>query len=271
MNGIIEYFSSDHEIHRILLLSATFLFFGFMEALAPITLDYKKSEHFLRNGLFIFTATPIQFLFGIVITKLTLFESIHQLGLFHQFDLNPLWLFILSLIALDFFEYVYHIIMHKVKRLWMFHVVHHSDEVVNISTTLREHPGETFIRLIFTILWIGLLGVNFWIVILRQCIQVISNILFHANIRIPEKLNNVLSLIFITPNMHHVHHHFSQPYTNKNYGDILSVWDRLFGTFAKLSAKETVFGVDTFNEVGLKTKFNRLLAIPFGKYRKPLN
>lgn len=158
--------------------------------------------------------------------------------------------------------------MHKIKRLWMFHVVHHSDLAVDVSTTLREHPGENLIRNSFTLIWIFISGTFFWVLVLRQLIQVSSNIFSHIHYRLPEKLDRIVGWIFITPNLHHVHHHYKQPYTDCNYGDVLSIWDRMFGTFSRLSASKIIFGVDTYMTESENSRYGSLIKMPFGKYRK---
>lgn len=88
------------------------------------------------------------------------------------------------------------------------------------------------------------------------------------NYQLPQKMDKILGLIFITPNLHHVHHHFVQPYTDTNYGDVLSIWDRMFGTFQRLPAGSLVFGVDTYMDQKDIGKFVSVFKIPFGKYRK---
>ncbi|MEP6711575.1 MAG: sterol desaturase family protein [Ferruginibacter sp.] len=159
-------------------------------------------------------------------------------------------------------------IMHKVKSLWMFHLVHHSDSIVDVSTTLREHPGENFIRLCFTLLWVFLTGAFFWALLLRQIVQSVTTLFAHMHYRLPEKTNTIIGLIFITPNLHHVHHHYRQPYTDSNYGDVLSIWDRLFGTFQKTTNENLIFGVDTYMKTRENSNFKTLIKLPFGKYRK---
>jgi sterol desaturase/sphingolipid hydroxylase (fatty acid hydroxylase superfamily) len=253
-----------------------FLFAGFffiswnIENIAGVLFNYKKWKHAFVNVPFIFTNIPGQFLLGIAFTKTIEWTTLHRFGLLYCFPLNknPLLLFLFSFILLDLGEYVYHIIMHKVKRLWMFHVVHHSDQVVDVSTTLREHPGENVIRLSFTLLWVFLSGAALWALLLRQIIQVFSTLFAHMNYRLPEKVDHIIGLIFITPNLHQVHHHYKQPYTDCNYGDVLSIWDRAFGTFKTLPAEDLIFGVDTYMKKEDVEGFKMLAGIPFGKYRK---
>jgi len=272
MHSIINYFSNVPDSHRIILLGATLLLFWNIENLFAISFNYKKWKHAIVNSLFMIPAAPIQFLLGLLVVKTIDWDTVHHWGFLNWIPglSNPLALFIASFIIFDFFEYVYHVIMHKVKRLWMFHLVHHSDRVVDVSTTLREHPGETLVRLLFLVLWVFISGIFFWVLLFRQFIQIVSNVFAHSNFRISEKADKIIGLIFITPNIHHVHHHYKQPYTDNNYGDILSIWDRIFGTFTRLPKEMVIFGIDNYMEENENTNIINLAKIPFGKYHSPL-
>jgi sterol desaturase/sphingolipid hydroxylase (fatty acid hydroxylase superfamily) len=240
-----------------------------IENIAGITLYYKKWKHAFLNAGFIFTNLPVQLLLGLLFVKTIHWTVLHHFGLLNHLPVEHhlLLLFITSFIFLDLGEYIYHVIMHRVKRFWMFHLVHHSDTVVDVSTTLREHPGENFIRLSFTLLWVFISGTLFWVLLLRQIIQVVTTLFAHMNYQLPKKLDTVIGFVFITPNLHHVHHHYKQPYTDCNYGDVLSIWDRLFGTFKRLPQEELIYGVDTYMDKKENARFNVLIKIPFGKYR----
>lgn len=209
--------------------------------------SYAKRRHLLTNSLFALTALPVQFGFGLTIASVTKWTSEHQFGIIHCLpaQTNLAAFFGLSFVLLDLSEYFYHRLMHKFKLLWRFHLVHHSDHVLDVSTVLREHPVETTVRLLNSLFWTFLFGVPVWCLVFRQILQVLFTVSSHANARLPERVDQVLSWLFITPNMHHVHHHFQQPYTDRNFGDILSIWDRMFGTFARMDFRDLVFGVDT--------------------------
>jgi len=99
--------------------------------------------------------------------------------------------------------------------------------------------------------------------LLRQTVETIANITSHLKYRVPGRLGRVLGWVFITPNLHHVHHHNAQPYTDSNFGDVLSVWDRLFGTYAELPSGETVFGVDTQPSKQVTESFREIVMLPF--------
>jgi sterol desaturase/sphingolipid hydroxylase (fatty acid hydroxylase superfamily) len=241
-----------------------------IENIAALFTDYNKWKHVILNAGFILTNIPVQFLLGLAFAVVTHWTNIHHFGLLYHLPSfkYPFVLFLIIFILLDLGEYVYHVIMHKVKRLWMFHAVHHSDSFVDVSTTVREHPGENFIRTCFSLLWVFLTGAIFWVLFLRQLIQTAFTLFAHVNYRLPERIDRYAGLIFITPNLHHVHHHYKQPYTDCNYGDVLSIWDRLFGTFCRLPANKVVFGLDSFMDEKENSRFFPLIKIPFGKYRK---
>ena len=264
LNFIIKY---NNELQLLFFVGLVFFSWNVENALGIIT-NYKKWKHASKNVGFIFTNLPGQFILGFFIIKTIHWTGVNHFGLLYYLNIqNSVLLFVCSFIMLDFGEYIYHIIMHKVKRLWMMHAVHHSDEVVDVSTTLREHPLENIIRLTFTLFWIFLSGTVFWALILRQIIQVFTTLFAHINYRLSDKADKIIGLIFITPNLHQVHHHYMQPYTDSNYGDVLSIWDRIFGTFKKMPAKDIVFGVDVYMQKEDIGNFKSILKIPFGKYR----
>jgi len=270
MHRLIHFLVYASSEVQFFLITGMLLLCWNIELLAGLNVNYKKWKHAFVNAGFIFSNFPLQVLVGITFAATMQWTAKHHFGFFYElpFLKNNWLLFIATFIFLDFGEYIYHVIMHRIKRLWMFHVVHHSDLHLDTSTSLREHPGENFIRNCFTLLWVFISGTVFWALVLRQIIQIASNVFAHVNYRLPEKIDKVAGIIFITPNLHHVHHHYAQPYTDCNYGDVLSIWDHLFGTFKRLHPSKIIFGVDTFMDEPDKRKYLHLLKLPFGKYRK---
>ena len=161
--------------------------------------------------------------------------------------------------------YLPHYIQHKVKFLWRIHLVHHSDHNVDTTTANRHHPLESIIRFAFTLLGVLILGTSIGVVFLYQSISLILSQFNHANIKLPLNLDNVLSFIIVSPDMHKVHHHYVMPYTDSNYGNIFSFWDRLFGTHMSLEPSKIIYGVDTFFNKEENQKINSLLYRPFEK------
>ena len=103
-----------------------------------------------------------------------------------------------------------------------------------------------------------------WLVFLYQTISVVSTQFTHANIALPKKLDSFLSYFIVSPNMHKVHHHYVLPYTDSNYGNIFSIWDRLFGTYHYTPVDQLKYGLDVLDD---KTDENMAfqLGIPFNK------
>jgi sterol desaturase/sphingolipid hydroxylase (fatty acid hydroxylase superfamily) len=162
----------------------------------------------------------------------------------------PTWLeVLLSIALLDLLTaYVHHRVTHAIPFLWQFHVVHHSDPHVDSTTALRHSPVEAVMRSAVTLLGVVALGVAPGVLVAYQTIALLSAQWIHADLRLPARLDRALSLVFVSPGMHRVHHHRSLPETDANYSTIFSLWDRLFGTWCAPEQRAVVFGVDVVPE-----------------------
>jgi sterol desaturase/sphingolipid hydroxylase (fatty acid hydroxylase superfamily) len=177
----------------------------------------------------------------------------------------PVWLFALvGLLGLDLISaWLAHWVQHKTALLWRFHLVHHTDTWIDTTSANRHHPGESVVRFAFTAAAVVVLGAPIWLVFLYQALSVVLSQFNHANIVLPRVVDRVLSWVIVSPDMHKVHHHYVLPYTDTNYGNIFSVWDRLFGTFAVLPREQLVYGVDTHMGGADHSRLGRLLVLPF--------
>ena len=165
--------------------------------------------------------------------------------------------------------YLAHFVEHKIKPLWMVHLVHHSDHKVDSTTANRHHPIESIIRFFFT--WIGVVicGVPVAIILLYQSISVILSQFNHSNIKLPKNLDRLMSYVIVSPDMHKIHHHYRLPYTDTNYGNIFPIWDRLFGTFSYFDRSKIKYGIDVFPSERKNSSIYYLLGQPFQSYQKP--
>jgi sterol desaturase/sphingolipid hydroxylase (fatty acid hydroxylase superfamily) len=181
----------------------------------------------------------------------------------------PIGLSILvGLLLLDLIgAYLVHLVEHKTKFLWCFHLIHHTDTWIDSTTANRHHPGESIIRFAFTTFGILVVGSPIWMVFLYQTLSVIATQFNHANIALPKKWDTIMSYLIVSPDMHKVHHHYKLPYTDSNYGNIFSIWDRLFGTFKTLPKEDLIYGVDTHMKNVEHNELKNLLKIPFQKQR----
>ncbi len=225
-----------------------------------------KLRHTSLNALFVLTALPIELVLSVLALGAAHWSASHHFGLVWLFPApeNPWLRYGLVFVLLDLGDYIYHRFMHHTPWLWRFHLVHHTDQVVDSSTTVREHPGETIVRGLFLVFWTLLLGASYEVLLLRQAAETVSAVLAHSAVRLPGRLAHWLGFVVVTPNLHHVHHHYVLPYTDRNFGGVLSIWDRLFGTFAELEQEACVFGLDTHMEADACEHFSTLIGIPFG-------
>jgi len=166
-----------------------------------------------------------------------------------------------AVLGLDFSIYVAHRLMHARPVLWRFHAVHHSDPAVDVTTTIRQHPVEGAVRYAFlaAALAIGATPPEFAVYRLWSAV---CGLFEHANVRVPRRLDEILSLVVVSPNFHKVHHSRRKDEANSNYGNITSLYDRLFATFTS-SARgiNIVYGLDGYDGPATQTTLG-LLARP---------
>lgn len=272
MNEIVSYFSTIPSSHRSLILVSGITIFWLIENAFPLfNFTYKKWHHAGINISLTLTTIIINFLLAFVLLIAADWTITNDFGILQWLPEIPLWLYILiGLLLLDLIgAYLVHLIEHKIKFLWRFHIIHHTDTWIDTTTANRHHPGESIIRFAFTTLGVLIVGSPMWMVFLYQTLSVIATQFNHANIALPKKWDSIMSYFIVSPDMHKVHHHYKLPYTDSNYGNIFSVWDRLFGTFKTLPKEEIVYGIDTHMNMDEHNKLNNLLKIPFQKQRSP--
>lgn len=264
-----EYFEHIPSLHRSLLLAGGILFFYGIEYIIPyLKFSYSKPRHALINIFFTVTTILINFLLAFLIVMVCDFMTRQNAGFLNIVAL-PLWLYtIAGLLLLDLVgAWLIHFLQHKIKWMWKFHIIHHADQYVDTTTANRHHPGESVFRLLFTLVAVFVTGAPFWLLMLYQALSALLSQFNHANISLPDKLDKWLSYIIVSPNMHKVHHHYIQPYTDSNYANIFSIWDRIFGTFKTLERDKLVYGLDTHMLPEENSNIKNLLSIPFQPYR----
>ena len=272
MEAIFNYFESIPSSHRSILLVGGIMFFWFLEGAIPLfKFNYKKWRHALPNIFFTLTTILINFGLAFVLLKSSDWVKNNNFGIINWLPQMPLWLYmVLGVLLLDFFgAYLAHYVEHKVKPLWMVHLVHHTDHNVDITTGNRHHPIESVIRFAFTLFGVFVVGTPIAIVFLYQSLSVVFTQLTHANIKMPRKLDKIISYVFVSPDMHKVHHHYVLPYTDSNYGNIFSIWDRLLGTYMELDREQLIYGVDVFPDEKENGNTLNLLKQTFQKYKRP--
>lgn len=274
MDEIISYFNTIPSLHRSLILVSGIAFFWLIENTFPLfKFNYKKWNHAGINFFLTFTTIIINFVLAFILLKTADWTIKNHFGILQWLPEIPLWLYtIIGLLLLDLIgAYLAHFIEHKIKFLWRFHLIHHTDTWIDTTSGNRHHPGESIIRFIFTTFGVLIIGSPMWMVFLYQTLSVVSTQFTHANISLPDKVDAFLSYLIVSPNMHKIHHHYILPYTDSNYGNIFSIWDRLFGTFTTLPKEKIIYGVDTHMNPEEHNNLKNLLQIPFQKQRLPKN
>lgn len=272
MEAVISYFDTIPSSHRALILAGGIAFFWLLESFRPmVRFEYRKWHHAAINVFFTLTTIVVNFALAFLLLLAAEWSQENDFGILHLLNGLPMWLYALTgLLLLDLIgAYFAHLFQHKIRMFWRFHLIHHTDTWIDTTSANRHHPGESVIRFVFTVGGVLIAGTPMWLVFLYQSLSVVFSQFNHANIKLPSGLDKAISLVLVSPDMHKVHHHYRLPYTDSNYGNIFSVWDRLFGTFRYLDARDIVYGVDTHMDAREHNRLGSLLGIPFRRPRSP--
>jgi sterol desaturase/sphingolipid hydroxylase (fatty acid hydroxylase superfamily) len=271
--NLLNYFETlEHRpVERMAFLVGGLLLFWIIEGAIPLfqpTYKRGKVRHAAVNFGFTVIHLIIHTFLALLIIILSDWCRANNFGLVYWTGANVLGAILISFLLLDFFGgWLVHVVQHKTPVLWRFHMVHHADNNVDVTTGLRHHPIESILRGVFFFMGIIISGAPMYAVMIFQTVLVLFVAFTHANISLPRRLDGVLSLVFVSPNMHKVHHHWKQPFTDTNYGAVLSIWDRLFGTFKKLDPSQIHYGLDRYYPNEHDENFLMLLRKPFGKLK----
>ena len=264
MHALIDSFAVMSSWQRAVMIAAGFVLFWVLETLFGAS-QFAKYRHARTN--LVFWASTL--LINAPLAALTLATSVivteARFGILQIFEM-PLWLHLLLAVALlDLIAaYAHHRLMHAVPLLWKLHVVHHSDPNMDSTTALRHNPLEAVMRALFTLCGVAILGVTPGVLVAYQAIALLSAQWIHSDIHLPARVDRLLSLVFVSPGMHRVHHHRTLPWTDTNYSTVFSLWDRLFGTFAVRASDQVEFGTDAIPDCEEReASAVRLMLLPF--------
>ena len=207
---------------------------------------YKRGDTLCTVGLLLgniivaFAIKGIVLAFHIYLYQFRVFDFVNEI---------PIWaLWIMTFISIDLVFYVYHRMSHRIRFLWAIHLSHHSSEEMNFAVSFRQAWFGPISKIPFFMV-LPLLGFDPTIIAVAGVISTLWGIVGHT--QVIGKLGP-LEWIFNTPSHHRVHHGSNKQYIDKNYGNLLIIWDRMFGTFEP-EQEEVEFGlvnnVNTFNPV----------------------
>ena len=270
LENIVDYFQTIPSAHRTAIIVVGLTFFSLIESAVPLmSLKYERLKHAWVNIFFTLTTILVNFLLAFLLLKASDWAVANSIGVLGWISL-PLWAkLIVGLLLLDLLgAYTPHWVEHHVKWMWQFHAIHHTDQHVDVTTANRHHPGESVIRFVFTIIATIVVGAPIWLIMLYQSMSVVLSQYNHSNIQMPKAIDRILVLFICTPNMHHVHHHYRMPYSDTNYGNIFSFWDRIFGTYIEVDNSKLKYGLDTHMDDREVSRIGTMLKQPFVGYRQ---
>jgi sterol desaturase/sphingolipid hydroxylase (fatty acid hydroxylase superfamily) len=171
----------------------------------------------------------------------------------------------LDLLALDLWTYAWHRANHEWPLLWRFHRIHHRDEFLDTTSAVRFHPGEVILSALARAPLIIVTDIDIVSIVLFDAAVLIGALFHHSNLRLPKTFEAALRLLIVTPSHHWVHHHAVRADTDSNYAAILTVWDRVFGSWCKTArTPEMRIGVEGETDAPLP----RLAVAPFVTYAR---
>ncbi len=227
-----------------------------------------RSERVVVNSI---VAIPsfslLRFVFLPIMVKLAMKNQQLQWGLNYRYDAPPFIKAAVAFLIMDYTNYLWHILNHKIPFLWRFHLVHHSDRDLDVTTALRFHFGELIGSVFYRGAFVFLSGATPISVLLYEILFEAATQFHHSNWKLPFKLEKGLNKIIVTPRMHGIHHSQVRNETDSNYSVIFSFWDRLHSTARLNVAQDTiVIGVPTYQNAEELTP-GYLLKLPFTKIR----
>ncbi len=238
-----------------------------LESAAPMFAgrEYRLSHQAANFGLAAINAF-VSFGFASAVFFVTAWTRMHDFGLLHLAAL-PAWLqWIAALLLFDCWQYGWHRLNHRVPWLWRFHAVHHADAELDVSTGVRFHTGEIALSFLARLAVLPLLGITLPQLLIYEALALPVILFHHSNVRLPDRVDRTLRCLIVTPWMHCVHHSRWQPETDSNYASLLSIWDRLFGSFRiRENPREIALGLDEWTEREWR-KLPGMLAAPFRKH-----
>jgi sterol desaturase/sphingolipid hydroxylase (fatty acid hydroxylase superfamily) len=230
MNTLIEIEASV----RLAAFLSIFALMAIWEILAPRReLSIPKGTRWLNNlGLVVVNTLVIRFIFPAAAVGTAIWTETHSIGLIHRLDMSQYWwVAAASVVLLDLFIWYQHLLFHKIPMFWRLHRVHHADLDFDLTTGLRFHPLEVVLSMFIKAALILIFGFPAIAVLLFEIILNGCAMITHSNVRLPNALDAALRTLFVTPDMHRVHHSWRIEEANSNYGFNLAIWDKLFGTY----------------------------------------
>jgi sterol desaturase/sphingolipid hydroxylase (fatty acid hydroxylase superfamily) len=244
---------------------AAFAALAFWEYVAPVrAFRLSRGQRWQTNlGLALISTLVVRLLVPGSVLALAAFASAEGWGLFNQVHL-PLWIAIpAAIVALDLVVYLQHVLFHSIPALTRLHAVHHADPDFDLTTGVRFHPLEILVSLLIKLTAVAALGAPVLAVLIFELLLNAAVMFNHANVSLPSWLEPWVRRVFVTPDMHRVHHSVIELERNSNYGFCLSIWDRLLGTYTQAPCGELDIGLLAWRDKRIVATLPGTLGMPF--------
>ena len=236
----------------------------FVAPLRPLTTP-KPQRWFSNLTIVILNTLVVRLFFSTTVVGFAVIVSQNGWGFLNLLGW-PNWLAgIAAVVALDFILYLQHVMFHAVPFLWRFHMMHHADLDVDVTTGARFHLVEIVVSMIIKLAAVALIGASPRAVITFEILLNATSMFNHGNVRMPGGLDRVMRWMVVTPDMHRVHHSVIREETNSNFGFNLPWWDRLLGTYRPAPERGQtgmILGLNQFRDPSQLT-LPWMLALPF--------
>jgi len=265
---IDQWIASNEMVIRLSFFFGVFALMAVWEIRQPRRkLIVSKLTRWTNNlGLVFLNSIILRLLFPAAAVGVAVFASEQGWGLLNYYSLPFALSVLLTIIAMDMIIYLQHVLVHSVPTLWRLHRVHHADRDYDVTTGARFHPLEIILSMLIKFATIIVLGAPVVAVIIFEVILNAMAMFNHGNVTLPEKIDRIVRLFVVTPDMHRVHHSSEDDEANSNFGFNLSIWDRLFGTYRdkpRAGHEGMDIGIHKYRENKEVAWISGMLILPF--------
>ena len=227
-------------LEPVIRLAAFLLIFGSMAVFELVSPRLERPEMagalksrrwFTNLSMVIVSSLVLRVVFPAAAVGAAAWAQAHGWGLFNTLAAPSPLAGILAFVVLDFAVWLEHVASHKVPLLWRIHRMHHVDTGFDVTTGLRFHPLEILLSMVWKAAVVVALGAPVLAVLVFEIVLNATSMFNHSNARLPFRLDGLLRLVMVTPDMHRVHHSALRSETDSNYGFNFPFWDRLFCTY----------------------------------------
>lgn len=262
-------FVTQYEVAiRLIFFFGVFALMALWEFKAPRrALTVSKAVRWANNlGLVFLNSLVLRLIFPTAAVGVAIFAEKNGWGLLNHFHVALPLAVLISVVAMDFVIYLQHVLVHAVPALWRLHRVHHADLDYDVTTGARFHPIEIVLSMLIKFATIVVLGPPVVAVVIFEVVLNAMAMFNHGNVSLPPTWDRYLRWLFVTPDMHRVHHSVEDNETNSNFGFNLSIWDRLFGTYLAqphAGHDDMTIGIHHYRDPKQVAWLPGMLALPF--------